>query len=179
MHAPLKKAVRRHQAPREIHEPAQGPLSATYRPPPHTPLYQRDLGTCPHWRNRGWEGERRYHTGKWLQEGPSARQTALLTAGGWLQSRSSSRALSLTFASLSPSTLGTVRVSLCTASNLFPSRKTTAPSSIPSCKRNKDPLETQHSEQILPAQANNTFSGSRIRPIRTLKGHSFKSPRDL
>lgn len=49
--------------------------------------------------------------------------------------RGSSRAQSHTFASLSPSTLGTFRVSLCAASILFPSRKTTAPSSIPSCKK--------------------------------------------
>lgn len=144
-------------------EPAQGPLSATYRPPPHPPLDQRDLSTLE---RQGWEVEGRYHTGKGLQEGLFVSQSALLTAGGWLQSKSNSRALSHTFASLSPSTLGTFRVSLCTASNLFPSRNTTAPSSIPSCKRNKDPKRPSHSEQILPAQANKTFSGSRNRPIK-------------
>lgn len=80
----------------------------------------------------GGGGEGRYHTGKWLQEGLPASQAALLTAEGRLQSRSSSRAESHTFASLSPSTLGTFWVSLCAASILFPSKKTTAPSSIPS-----------------------------------------------
>lgn len=131
-------------------------------------------------------GEGRYHTGKWLQEGLSASQAALLTAGGRLQSRWSSRAWSYTFASLSPSTLGTFWVSLCAASILFPSRKTTAPSSIPSCKRNrvKHPRDSAEGGKYLgadpvPAHANKTFSSSKIRPFRSLKGHSSNSPRDL
>lgn len=130
----------------------------------------------------GRREEGRYHTGKGLHEELPASQAALLTAGGRLQSRSSSRPQCHTFASLSPSTLGTFQVSLCTASILFPSRKTTAPSSIPSCKRNriKHPRDSAEGGKYLradpvSAHENKTFSGSRIRPF----SHSSNSLKDL
>ena len=52
----LSITVRRHQASKEYMSMPRGPLSATCWPPPHPPWYQRDLGTCLHWRNMEREG---------------------------------------------------------------------------------------------------------------------------
>lgn len=122
----LSITVRRRQASRDTWACLKGHVVSTTSSS-LVPEELQYMFTLERW---GGRGEGRYHTGKWLQERFPASQ-----AEGRPQSRLSSRAHSHTFASLSPSILGTLRVSLWAASVLFPSRKTTAPSSIPSCKK--------------------------------------------
>lgn len=124
----LSIPVRRHQASRKRHDERASRAVVCHLILPGT------RGTSV----PGYIGETEGGRGEGrLQEGLPASQAALLTAGERLQSRLSSRAQGHTFASLSPSTLGTFWVSLRVVSILFPSRKTTAPSSIPSCKRSR------------------------------------------
>lgn len=172
------------------HVPSPQENTNTKHPCKEAPSLKSNARACP----QGCRGPRCvwHRTGQWLP-------VALLPAAGRLPGRRSRGAQRHTFASRSPSALGTCRVSLCAASVLFPSRKTTAPSSIPSCKRNraKHPGDSAEGQKYLeadpaPAHANKSsataFSGSRIRgpegaakifPSSTLRGRSSNSPRDL